>query len=404
MRGTGRRAPGGRLYGHTLTVLLLSSALAACGGSGTVPGPDPSDTGSAEAGASTTAVPMSTTTPPAVTQAPQVTALPETGKVPVRPLANANDGYGYLDRAYYQEDAVEDAPPDYSFDEGGVRPWTWATADGARVICEPVAGGYRYFYYAAGADAPYLVRDPQYSYAYDHGALVAAYTLAGAPVNLAPGSPPVLYGGRYLDRGRMLWHHGNTVPHQAINAYAWSDRRADLADQRVAWQGHMEGNPGWSQWNGAHHDEEQHQWAEVRAQHESAAQSFGSWQQQHFQGPAPQFYGEQPAGAPPGPEHPAADHGTAAGAVVGGAAVGGAAAMAAHNAMAHGNPPAKPAPSAPPEHSGPEHPGAPWHQAVPEHAAPAAPHQEAHPGPAPHPIDHGGHAPEHKDHPDEHHP
>jgi hypothetical protein len=400
MRGTGRRAPGGRLFGRTFGALLLTSALAACGG-GNAPGPDASDTASAEPGMSTAAVPMSTTTPPAVTTAPQVTALPENGKVPVKPLANAGEGYGYLDRAYYQEDAVEDAPPDYSFDEGGVRPWTWATADGARVICEPVAGGYRYFYYAAGADAPYLVRDPQYAYAYNRGALVAAYTLAGAPVPLAPGSPPVLYGGRYLDRGRMLWHHGNTVPHQAVNAYAWSDRRADLADQRVAWQGHMDNNPDWQSWNGAHRDEEQHQWSQVRAQHEAAAQSFGNWQQQHFQGPAPQFYGDQ---QPQGPDRPAPDHGP--GAAVVGAAVGGAAAMAAHNAT-HPSPPAQPAPSAPPAHE-----GGPMHQAAgpergnPFHTAPAHDTEPAAPHPAggPHPIDHGGRPPEHNDHPDEHHP
>jgi len=223
--------PRRRTYATWTAALLLTSALGACNKG--EPGPSPSDSGSDALTAPPAALPLSTTTPAQQASAPPVTAHPGGSTVPLAPQAARGDAYGYLDRAYYQEDAVEDAPPDYTFDDGGVRPWTWTSGDGARVISEPVAGGYRTYYYDDGSDTPYLVRDPQYAYAYDNGALVSVFTLAGVPVDLAPGSPPLQYAGRYLVRGHALWQGSNSDPHQAVNAYAWSDRRADLSAQRV---------------------------------------------------------------------------------------------------------------------------------------------------------------------------
>jgi len=270
--------------------LLLTGALGACA-SHDAPGAAPSDSGSADAGDATpAALPLGTTTPATVSLAPPVTALPVGQAVRMRRMADSRESYGYLDRATYQENAVEDAPPDYSFEVDGVRPWVWTTGRGARVICEPVAGGYRTYMYQAGAETPYLVRDSHYAYAYDKGALVAVFTSAGTPIDLAVGAQPVIYAGRYLDRGHALWRAASTRPHLAVNAYVWSDRRADLAAQRVAWQRQMDQNPDWAAWNGAHRDEEQRPWTDTRAQHEAAAQRFGIWQQQRFRGAPPQLY------------------------------------------------------------------------------------------------------------------
>ncbi len=326
--------------------LLLTSALTACN-SGSAPGASPSDTGSADASdAATDALPLSTTTPATVAAAPPVTALPAGPSVRVRQLADRHEGYGYLDRAYYQEDAVEDAPPDYAFEDDGVRPWTWTTDDGSRVITEPVAGGYRYYYYQAGSDSPYMVRDPRYSYAYDNGALVSVFTPAGVQVNLDTGSEPVIYAGRYLERGNHLYRASSQQPHEPVNAYAWNDRRGDLAAQRVAWHQQVSSNPDWAAWNGAHHDEEERQWSADRTQHQAAAQQFGAWQQQHFQGPPPQLYSQQN------------DHGAAhAAAVVGGVVAAGAAAVGIHALTSHhGQQRAEPAPGMAPQNE-PQHPG-----------------------------------------------
>ena len=303
--------------------LLLTAVLGACN-SGTAPGASPSDIGSGDASdAASAALPLSTTTPTTVSSAPPVTALPAAPSVRVRHLADRRESYAYLDRAYYQEEAVEDAPPDYSFDENGVRPWTWSTRDGSRVISEPVAGGYRYYYYEAGADSPYMVRDPQYSYAYDNGALVAMFTASGQQIDPDTSSEQVGYAGRYLDRGQNLYRGSSMRQHVPVNAYAWNDRRSDIAAQRAAWHQQIGSNPDWSSWNGEHHDDEQRVWNDDRAQHQAAAQQFGTWQQQRFQGQPPQLY-TQPNGS-----------GNHTAAIVGGVVAAGLAAFAIHDLTSH---------------------------------------------------------------------
>jgi len=350
--------------------LLLTGALGACNGNG-APGPSPSDSGSDALAEPPAALPLSTSTPATLASAPPVTALPAGQAVRLVQPSDRREGYGYLDRAYYQEGAVEDAPPDYSFDDGGVRPWTWASGDGGRVISEPVAGGYRTYYYSDGSDTPYLVRDPQYSYAYNNGALAAVFTLAGVLVDPNAASGQMAYAGRYLDRGHALWQNATSGPHVAVNAYAWSDRRADLSAQHVAWQRHIADNPDWAAWNGAHQAQEQAPWTDVRVQHQQAAQQFGTWQQQHFQGPPPQLYAA-PGAPPPAPEH--RDH-TAA--VVGGVVAAGIAAGAVHAvAGQHGAPHQTMGPAAVPQaaqhHDGahPVPPAAPTHSAQSAHVAP----------------------------------
>lgn len=382
MPGTGlrRRAPALWTAG-----LLLTSALGACNGGGA-----PAPTGSADALAAPVALPLSTTTPATLTQAPPVTALPVGQPLRMARLGDRREGYRYLDRGLYQEDAVEDAPPDYSFEDGGVRPWTWGTGDGARVISEPVAGGYRTYYYDAGSDRPYLVRDPNYAYAYDNGALVAAFTVAGVQIDLTDGSDVAQYGGRYFSRGHALWGRATSGQHLAVNAYAWSDRRADLAAQRVTWQRHIADNPDWSAWNSAHQSEEQAPWVDVRVQHQQAAQQFGAWQQQRFQGSPPQLYSADSA-PPPAPEH----HDGAA-AVVGGVVAAGVVAGAVHGITGHHGAPHQtmgpavkpPVPNnpavAPGDHRGFEdHRGSVGQRPIPVMAEPAAPVHRA-PAPAVH--------------------
>ena len=305
-----------------IAALLLTSALGACNGSGT-PAAAPSDDGTAAVDATPQTLPLSTTGSTTQMVAPPVTALPAGRTIGLRRLANRQQGYGWLDRANYQEEAVQDAPPDYSFDQDGVQPWTWASGNGARVISEPVAGGYRTYYYEAGAEQPYLVRDPRYAYAYENGALVGVFTLAGVLIDPVAGSPQVSYGVRYFERGTALWRGARAAPHLAVNAYAWNDRRADLSAGRVAWQAHIADNPDWSAWNGTHAAEERSRWDTVRAQHQVAAQQFGNWQEQKYQGPPPQLYG-----APDRAER--SDH---AAAVAGGVVAAGVAAAVAHHAM-----------------------------------------------------------------------
>jgi hypothetical protein len=397
-----------------IAALLLGTTLAACNRTG---GPDasPSDSGSADADAAPATLPLSTSGTTTPVAAPPVTALPVGHAIGLRRLADRQQGYGWLDQADYQGDAVEDAPPDYAFDDGGVRPWTWTSGDGARVITEPVAGGYRTYYYEAGAQQPYLVRDPNYSYAYENGALVAVFTLAGALLDPQAGSEQANYAARYFDRGTNLWRAADSGPHVSVNAYTWADRRADLAAQRVAWQSHVTDNPDWSAWNSAHSAAERSRWNDVRAQHQAAAQQFVAWQQQKFQGPPPKLY--------EAPQRPQLGNPDNRQQVVGGAVAGAAAAVAAHAVIAHqpaqhqtGMPPAAPhqpgmaaqphrpetAPgnphAAPPAAQHAAHAAAPRPEAAPavHHAAPMAAEHPAHePAPRPEAAPAVHHAPPH---------
>jgi len=108
--------------------------------------------------ASADALPLTAaeTAPPA--PAPSADVLPAAAPAPVVRVANPDDDYAYLDQAYYEGDAYEDAPPDYAFDYGGSTPWAWQGDDGLE-FAEPVSDGYRYYYYEPGAAWPYLIRD-----------------------------------------------------------------------------------------------------------------------------------------------------------------------------------------------------------------------------------------------------
>jgi hypothetical protein len=394
MMGTARAHPRGIIEGRAsmsqpacrshafhraVAALLLTSCLAACQGGNNAD--QAASSASSEGLAALPApLPMSTTQPAstAVAVAAAPAALPAARPVRLGRLPDPRQGYAYLDRAYYQQDAVEDAPPDYAFDEGGVQPWVWQAGDNGRVICEPVAGGYRYYYYNPGASTPYLVRDPDRAYAYNDDVLVGVFTLAGALIDYGPQTPPALYGARYFDRGRMLWDRADNGPHQPMNAWAWDQRRRDLAARRAAWRQQMADNAAWSDWAASHGPDEQAYWQPIRAQHQQAAQAFDGWQSRRFEGPQPRFYGPphegpnpqpgpQPAAqpAPPPPAGPAPEHHPG---LVGAAAVGaaGAAALAAHAMMQHHAQPA-----GPPPHAMQPHPAQPPAMVAAPHAAPA---------------------------------
>ena len=323
---------GSRLRTHAslIAVLLLGTALGGCN-QGPAPVAQPSDSGSTAADAAPATLPLTTTGPATLVAAPPATALPAGQPMPLRRLANRRQGYGYLDRANYQEEAFADAPPDYSFDQDGVRPWTWASRDGARVITEPVAGGYRTYYYDAGAQEPYLVREPRYSYAYENGALVGVFGQDGTMYDPQAGNEQALAAARYHQRARSLWRNAQDGQRVPVNAHAWGDRRADLSSQRMNWQSHVADNPDWSSWHNDHGAQERGRWDDVRNEHQQAAQQFDSWQQQQYQGPPPQFYDDGSQRA----DNRRSNHTAAA--VIGGVAVGAIAATLAHSLFGRGH-------------------------------------------------------------------
>src|SRR5689334_22968105 len=150
------------------------------------------------------ALPMATTPAAPVAPAPVGSALPAAPAVAYAPRPSGQR-YGYIDRAYSMGQAFADTPPDYAVDYEGTRPWIWRARNGAYRIVERLPQGERYYYYEPGQDYPFLVQDPEYSYAYDGPRLAAVYGPNGAEVADGLAAQRAEEASRYLYRARELY-------------------------------------------------------------------------------------------------------------------------------------------------------------------------------------------------------
>jgi hypothetical protein len=281
------------------TASALALSLAACNKAGT-----PDATASADAANALPALPAAVPLQPgaatAMAPAPAVQALPVQHAVRVARLTNRSDAYAYLDRAQGVTQAIGDAPPDYTYDDGDVSPWVWQTSGGDRRYAEPIDGGYRYYYYQAGSDTPYLVRDPQYSYAYSGPQLVAVYDSQGSLLPPDYYGERVDYASRYYDRAAYLYDLSREREHRGVIAANWAERRAEIAASRAQWAQDMAEQAEWRAYHDAHEAQEQAHWAAESERRAMEAQQFARWQQVGFRSPPPQpvVY------APPPPPQP----------------------------------------------------------------------------------------------------
>ena len=275
-------------------------------------------------------LPMTDAPAPPVTTAPRVAALPDARPIRAVRVRDAGSGaeYAYADAAYQFADALGEAPPDYGFDYDGVEPWAWQGYDDSVVFAEPVSGGYRTYYYRPGADEPYFVRDPYYSYGYDDGQLAVVYAPDGAVVPWADYGPQVIYASRYLVRGRDLWR-ASQERRIAISAQGWADRRAGWFEARQQWGAARARQPVWSNYAPQDAAAQSH-WQGEQARRAADTRRFATWQAQSFRSSPP------PRAIPPQWQQAswARDphrFAPAAAAVAGGAAIAGG--VMAHNAQ-----------------------------------------------------------------------
>ncbi|HET8613482.1 MAG TPA: hypothetical protein VFL92_12015 [Sphingomonas sp.] len=220
--------------------------------------------------------------------APAARALPEAPRpVSLGRFAEPEQAYAYLDRADNMFDSMGYAPPDYAFDYDGVNPWVWQTAYGDSEFVEPVPGGYRYYYYEPGYDEPYLIRDPDYSYAYNGATLVAIYAADGALL------PPRYYreraddAARYRYRARRLWEASREARREQVEAAQWQQRSDAIARDRERWNAERDRNLQWASYHRQNADRERAHWQPVALQRQAAAQRYENWRRQDFRGPAP---------------------------------------------------------------------------------------------------------------------
>src|SRR5262249_30664275 len=151
---------------------------------------------------------------------------------PVSRPPDRRQGYAYANRAAVMSDAFADAPPDYAFDYGGVRPWIWRARDRSQRVVEPVPGGERYYYYEPGEDAPFRVRARDYSSGYAHGRLAVVYDRQGRALPPDVADQRAEEAGRYLARARAIYAASQREQRQAIARANWAERRANLDRQQ----------------------------------------------------------------------------------------------------------------------------------------------------------------------------
>ena len=257
-----RRAAGKWLGGTA----LLCLALAACNKAPQATTP--------AGGAPAAALQLTTAPPPPPAYAPPASALPPAPRaVSYRPSA---EHWRYLTDAYDMSNAFADTPPDYTVDYDGESPYVWRADNGAYRVVEWLPDGARYYYYEPGADEPFLIQDPEYSYAYDNGALIAVYTLAGALVADRIAAEREGYAARYYGRGHELYRAAVNDRRRAAYSANWQQRAPVIQAQRQRWQRGREAQPGWRDWSRAHQPQQDARWAPERRHRAAYAASLGA--------------------------------------------------------------------------------------------------------------------------------
>jgi hypothetical protein len=204
-------------------------------------------------------LPMTNAPAQQATLAPAATALPRAQPLRSVRVADPRSAYAYADQASYVSQSLGDAPPDYSFNYDNVSPWAWQGYDGSRTFVEPVAGGYRTYYYRAGAEQPYFVRDPDYGYGYDGDQLAAIYGPDGALIPYDNYGPQEAYAAAYLWRARRMYEASRE--RQAISAADWAARQNSIIAARERWAANRDRQADWAAYHAQEAAQESRYWA-----------------------------------------------------------------------------------------------------------------------------------------------
>ena len=217
-------------------------------------------------GAPIASLPLAEGAPPPLVPAPDVAALPSAP--PVKTVSvPARERYRYIDRAYDLGEAFADSPPDYTVDYEGVRPWIWRSNGGQYRVVEQTPDGPRIYYYDAGSDEPFLVRDPRYAYGYDSGGLAVIYGADGRLMDYD--SEAADRAARYLARARGLYRAAVHEQRQAAYAAAWQSRRTEVLGEQRAWADEQQRDSGWRDWREAHQQPQSQDWNRERSLREA---------------------------------------------------------------------------------------------------------------------------------------
>jgi hypothetical protein len=222
-------------------------------------------------------LPLAAGTATAPAYAPSADALPAAPRLRTVRVADPRDAYAYVDDAWDFGDAIFDAPPDYGFDYAGTEPWAWQGYDQSLTFVEPIDDGYRYYYYRAGADQPYFVRDADYGYGYDDGQLAVVYGPGGAVLPYDNYGPRIDYASRYLARGRDLYAASRERERRAVNAANWAARAAAISAAQSRLAAERARQTDWRDYHQRVAPTADRHWQEERVRRQADAQRFATW-------------------------------------------------------------------------------------------------------------------------------
>lgn len=222
------------------------------------------------------AIPLADSGTAPVAPAPAASALPAAPPARVGRLANRTDYYAFADQAHAMNSGFGDAPPDYTFDYGdGERPWVWRGDDQSMRVAEPLPdGGDRYYYYEPGSDAPYLVRDPEYSYGYQNGVLVVIYDRSGRALPPDALDRRADVAGRFLARARAIHRASLERQREAVARANWEARRSRIDADRAQWAAAQAADQDWNAYHAAHEQDDRARWDAERYRREAEAARF----------------------------------------------------------------------------------------------------------------------------------
>ncbi|RYE00926.1 MAG: hypothetical protein EOP61_12665, partial [Sphingomonadales bacterium] len=224
------------------------------------------------------------------------------------PAAKVSD-YSWIDRADALWEAIGDAPPDFSFRFEGLEPWAWQTADGHQIMVEDAGarGGIRSYYFAPGAQNPFLVVEPGASFGFTGAKLAVVYGPDGGVV-------PRAKWGKRPARGQLLFARARLIKRAmereryGIDPYVWIETSGPILTFLGQWDlGHTR-YPGWrTHRNGPEGMDRRRRLENERARRRGEANDFDRWRRGDFREAPPAGAGPRrpgPSGYRPQPGRP----------------------------------------------------------------------------------------------------
>ena len=222
-----------------------------------------------------------------LTYAPAVQDLPQARRIPAVRVARPDDYYAWADDAWDYYDALSYAPPDYGFYYDDVEPWAWQGYDDSLLFIEPLAYGYRSYFFRPGEEYPYFIRDPDWGYGYDAGRLAVIYDASGAiiPYDRYSDGPWLDYGSRYYDRGYQLYQA--SIERHPVIAANWYAVQPTLSLASSDWSQDLWQQPQWQAYHQRAFAPRESYWQPERERRQAEAVRYAAWQEGGFESAPP---------------------------------------------------------------------------------------------------------------------